>query len=183
MEWDDQPDGTHWKATVTQDWSDGWRLRAEFVEQQGQPVLRELRISPQPRRPTPHGGITARRLRTVQVEPLLDRARQTARRHLGNELAEKELAALLHEPLLRRRGRRGHDDRFYAEVAMAYEGLHASSKRPIVDLAARLHLSPSRARDLVHEARVRGFLTAGQRGRAGGVATETARGLLADDHG
>ena len=87
----------------------------------------------------------------------------------------------------RRPGRKGHDDRFLAQVASVYVGaLAAGSRRPIADAAERLrevgqHYSNARVRDLVFMARERGFLTGPPGpGRAGGELTPKAKAILAE---
>lgn len=58
--------------------------------------------------------------------------------------------------------------------------MRTGSTRPVADLAAGMALSRERVRDLLHEARRRGFLTSAPRGRPGGSVTEKARALLAE---
>ncbi len=78
-----------------------------------------------------------------------------------------------------RPGRRGRDDRAYAEIAALYvdevlSGANGAVKR----LAARLHYSPSQIRSVLYAARRRGLLTESPNGKAGGELTEKARRLI-----
>jgi hypothetical protein len=77
-----------------------------------------------------------------------------------------------------RPGRQGRSDTFYAGVAAQYVEISGSSSTPTKDLAEKLHLSASRTRDLLHQARQRKLLTKTTRGLAGGQLTEKAKGLL-----
>jgi hypothetical protein len=74
----------------------------------------------------------------------------------------------------------GRDDRYYAELAAAYVALiTAGSKRPTTDLMAqRREQSYARMRDQIHEARVRGLLSAGSPGKRGGSLLAPALALL-----
>jgi hypothetical protein len=74
---------------------------------------------------------------------------------------------------------RGRPDRVYAEIAGAYVArLAAGSRRPVADLARRRKLAESVVRDMIHEARARGMLTAGRQGVPGGQLTAHAEQLL-----
>lgn len=78
-----------------------------------------------------------------------------------------------------RTGVRGKDDRVFAEVANQYVLLVGAGERaPLKKLAEVLHVSRSRARNVVLEARKRGLLTETKPGRAGGDLTAKARRLL-----
>jgi len=74
----------------------------------------------------------------------------------------------------KRPGRAGHPDAFYAEVALRYAVLAASTKSPVKALAAELKRSLETTRNLVYDARRKGFLTKASRGRAGGSPTPKA---------
>jgi len=65
----------------------------------------------------------------------------------------------------------------YAHVAAAYVAA-LNSRAPNEAVAEQLHLSTSRVRDLLHEARRRLLLTTLGRGKAGGELTEKALKLL-----
>lgn len=75
-----------------------------------------------------------------------------------------------------RPGRRGRDDRWYADLAKAY--VDSGSRTPVKDLSEGLNLSASQVRNLLHEARRRGLLTRSAKGKAGGVLTDSAKELL-----
>lgn len=79
----------------------------------------------------------------------------------------------------KRPGRRGRPDAEYLSVAAKYAELVRASGSPTRALAAELSVSPSVARDLVHEARRRELLTPTTRGVKGGELTKKAHKLLA----
>jgi len=173
----DNPDRAEWSARIQADF-DGWRVRAIFVEQAGSPVLRELHITPRPRRATPQDGVTSRWLRSLTLTPLLDSARALADRVTQapeDQDLRRAFQTLLERDLHRRTGRPGRPAADYARMAIRYEQLlKAGSRKPVADLAGELHLSRPRTRDLIKRARELGFLTRAQRGRAGGRATALA---------
>jgi hypothetical protein len=181
VRWANLPDGTHWTARVTERNADGWKVTVDFVEQNGAPVVREVRVAPRSRA-TPLGGLSMRRLQALKIQPLLELARETAARHLADDPhAQEEVSALLTQPLLRRPGRRGHHDLVYALLAVEYESLIlAGERKPVVAIAKARHLSRARVRDMVLEARRRGLLTPAARGRASGAATPKARRVIDD---
>jgi hypothetical protein len=83
-----------------------------------------------------------------------------------------------------RPGRRGHPERWYAEIAVLYEQWLGCGK-PLRLLADELHLSEPGLRTALRKARDRGLLTEAPRktsgapgGVAGGRATEKAKRLL-----
>jgi hypothetical protein len=95
------------------------------------------------------------------------------------------------KPAKRRPGRAGREDAYYLAFALAYvERLAEGSRRPIQDLAERppkaikgyvsdgLVASPATVRDIIHQARVRGLLSASPKGRPGGELTRKAKGML-----
>lgn len=194
-----------------------WLAAYRIVEQDGQLVIAEIRILPWPRtqkerdwidaslrvepearyvlddegnptgpaleRPAvPAGGLTARAAKAgIRTGEAIDRVREAARHHGFHEFSPEALA----EP--RRPGRRGHSDRFYAELAAAYVAIVEQGSRAVIrDLTKQLaeqgmHYTPEAVRDLIHDARDRGVLTRSLRGRAGGQLTDEARALLRDD--
>ena len=87
----------------------------------------------------------------------------------------------------RRRGRRGESDPWYAQVAQRYATAVTGSQRHRVAAAVAEEMSRElksyytarHVKELVYEARQRGFLTPTQRGRAGGNLTDRARAVLA----
>lgn len=86
----------------------------------------------------------------------------------------------------RRPGRRGRPDRYYAELAVAYEDWQGT-RQPLRVLADELVMPLSTLRTALQIARRRGLLTAAPgKGRKGGWATDKARQRLeqgADDDG
>jgi hypothetical protein len=83
--------------------------------------------------------------------------------------------------LSRSRPRRnvGRDDRFFALLAREYvDRLAARSISPVADIARRRDLKSAHVRDLLHEARVRGVLTAAKPGRREGALTAYGLTLL-----
>jgi hypothetical protein len=78
-----------------------------------------------------------------------------------------------------RTGTRGKDDEVFARVAAAYVELVEQGERaPLRHLAEMFHMSESRARNVVHEARARGLLTATKQGRPGGRLTAKAQRII-----
>jgi hypothetical protein len=136
--------------------------------------------------------VTAGWLRRFKFEATLNEAKRQAAWWSGIELddarlrghsADVEVAERRIERIGRiadgRRGRPGLDDRYYAEVARAYIGLIAAgSTAPARDLAERLEVPETTARNQVRAARRRGLLTETDRGKVGGVLTPKANELL-----
>jgi hypothetical protein len=88
---------------------------------------------------------------------------------------------MLGSPSTRIRGRPPlRSDEFYAKLARDYaQQVAHGSPRPTADVARRRRLSPSKVRDMLHEARRRGLLSPTVRGRFGGQLTDRAREILA----
>jgi len=77
------------------------------------------------------------------------------------------------------RGRKGRPDIELARAAAIYVRAYLADKPTNLAVAKGLKLSPSKARDVVHRARIRGMLTdADKQGSPGGVLTPQARALL-----
>lgn len=81
----------------------------------------------------------------------------------------------------KRPGRAKRGDRYYASAAAEYVELVATSATPLKALAERNRYSSSQTRNILSEARRRGFLTQAPAGRAGGELTPLARELLQAD--
>jgi hypothetical protein len=89
-------------------------------------------------------------------------------------------AARVVRALADRPGRRGHPDRYYAQIAVAYAAWVDSGK-PLRILAGELNLSEAGLRTALAKARAKELLTAAPRGRKGGRATDLARQLAKED--
>lgn len=75
----------------------------------------------------------------------------------------------------RRPGRGGRPQSYYARWAVLYEReLSKGSSSPVKDLAERFGMKRTQVRDVLYEARERGFLAGGRQGQARGKATEDA---------
>jgi len=178
--------------------ADGWEAEFDLARQSGTAVVSQVRVyhrSPNQQWITsrvpdpatlPAGGLPARILRDVRFGEAY-----RAMREIGDATDARTpeasgpaglLATLGFEHIgnrNRKRGRPPHDDGFYARVSRQYvEALRTGSRRPVVDVAQELKLSPSRVRSLLTTARKHGLLTPAVRGRAGGAITEKARALL-----
>jgi hypothetical protein len=132
----------------------------------------------------PRPPVSAQLLRRIPFGKLADLARSrlgvmAGWRDEGFEVlgVDATQAAKLARSHSRRPGRRGRSDRFYAELAVAYEAWLAKGK-PLRVLADDLYLSESGLRTALGKARERGMLTAAPRGRAGGQATDKAKRLV-----
>jgi hypothetical protein len=120
--------------------------------------------------------ITARLLRTIPFGELAAMARR-------DQEPPENLTAMVgslrcareQEP---RPGRHGRPDRYYAELAVAYEQWVGTGE-PLRVLADQLLITPLvTLRTALQTARNRGLLTDAPRGRKGGRATDKARQLL-----
>lgn len=179
-----------------QEWVAAYRI---VPDEDRRPAVAELRVFPnEPGRrnpgrwsaerlgdqaPVPGHGLTARLLRQVKVAEHVDgkmteileaqRGRLPAGR-VAERLAEHGLADA--PPRFRGRGR---EDTYLASLASQYvQLLDQGSRTPVQALASQLGQDPAEVRDLIHEARSRGLLTAAPKGRAGGQLTERALALL-----
>jgi predicted transcriptional regulator len=126
-------------------------------------------------------AVTARLMRSLPIGEIQQVAQAALVTRTGpweRDVPNRWGAAFAEAP---RPGRKGRDERAYAEVAAMYLALvHGGSKAPLVDLAKRLNYSVSRIKNIIHEARRRGLLSKSSRGRRGGELTEKARRLLDD---
>lgn len=192
--------GTWVESPLGRDWIVAYRILSEH----GAPIVGEIRVFPnEPERvgagqwsaeflgsqaTAPPGGITGRVLGGIRLSEPLKAAGELLRRlRIQDPGSERTLAGRgLATTTLRRRGRKGHGDRFYAQVAQDYvSALEAGSMSPATDVARRRRLGstgPARIRDLLHEARRRNLLTpATARGRRGQAdLTPRGRMILAD---
>jgi hypothetical protein len=132
-----------------------------------------------------HAGgatVTARWLRGLPIAEIQAAARAGYVDRLawcgpwGEAIAERWATAFAEIP---RPGRRGRDDRAYAEMAALYvEELATNPRSAVKTLALRLSYADSQVRSILSEARRRGLLTRPPRGRAGGELTSGALELL-----
>jgi hypothetical protein len=159
----------------------------------------------------PHGGLTARGVRDIPFGELanltraaLSRAiaRHTEASEQGPPLFEEgshhstleewwhardyvdawKRAARMVRAASEHPGRRGHSDRHYARIAVAYE-VWLKTGKPLRILAEELGLSEPGLRTALAKARApeRGLLTPAPRGQKGGRATDRARQLAMED--
>lgn len=165
---------------------EGWVAHYRLAALEGCPVVAELRVFfRDPSEPLPKAGLSARLLRKVSIRADVGISREIMAElhaHWGEDVWAAEAlgrygltAAALRSEAASRPGRRGHDDRFYATIALDYDRrIRSGSRRPVADLASKLNLSPATVGGLVHKARRRGFLTASPPGQPGGSATPRA---------
>lgn len=166
-------------CTVTTDINDDWTAECRLVAQDGHPVIAELHIRPRSNE-IPAGGLTARRdLRELRFTEVFKIARRNLRILLG-EPSVGPAFGFTHEAVEspRQPRRSGHDDRWYAALAAEYVTLCETSPRPVVELAKRHNLARDHMRDHLHQARERGLLVPGAKGKAGGELTDKTRTLL-----
>lgn len=82
---------------------------------------------------------------------------------------------------MRRPGRRGRPDVFYAELAAEYVAwLESPDDQTLTEFAQTRFVSESQMRNLLHEARYRKLLSKSPPGKAGGHLTERAIALLVE---
>jgi predicted nucleic acid-binding protein len=171
--WRSEPNGPR-TAVLRAALDDEWSVHVTFVEEEGEPVVRSLLVSPQGE--TPRGGLTTTKLRNVALTSLLARARETLADHAPE--AQHASAYLGAE---RKMGRpRTITDLFLAQLAVAYEEALKTHAAPRKAVAEQFGLSPERTRDYLKEASRRGLRTRGVHGRASGRATDRAKALLAE---
>ena len=145
---------------------EGWVIESVMVRPDGDEI--------------PVGGLKADDYHAVRLS---DFAQQLARGRAG-EWAEliagdpNVRSDLLRQPRVDRPGRAGRDDNDYLAVVVEYLALCSSTRRPVAELAAKYHRSPSSVRDSLDEARKRGLLTRFGKGRPGGELTPKANRLL-----
>lgn len=153
-----------------------WAMTAVFELQRSGTPLTHLAFSPATLSPPPE-GITAQVVRSIRFEDLRSEARLMAGLppNVGLRLTEEELGAV------RRPGRRGQEDRFYARWAARYVRALAHGPNPTRQLADAYHYGENTIRGFVRQARRRGLLTNAPAGKAGGELTTKAEWLVASD--
>lgn len=186
------------EAWLTKPLDDAWHLACRLVEQDGVPVIAELRILPTEGRKQRHnpeawtgqfethpscpkGGVTSvllSRIRFSDIWRLADRElqifRQIGERSLGDPSPTIKNA---------KRRRRVGDEVLLKYVLPYVAALSRGSKKPVEEVAGELREAPSKVRWRIHMARDpnRDLLTRptrGQQGVAGGALTEKAKRLL-----
>jgi len=165
-------------ATVTQS-VDGWRVEWVVAKQNGVYVVRSVHLEPETDA-TPLGGITTNLLRELSPASALDVAAEVAPEELDVTLAIEFLETLDRmgpvEDAKSLRGRPRTSDRRLAEVSMLYLKELPKGTGITQRMATRFtrmdghHVAPSMVRDWIRRARVEGFLSEGQMGRAGATA-------------
>ncbi|MGD0313173.1 MAG: hypothetical protein ABSC90_12005 [Acidimicrobiales bacterium] len=152
-----------------------WIVTARYTVDSEGVRLNGLDISPGHLYPTPP-PLSTSVVRMIRLSVLERRAKDwlAIRREVGLAIETDESEFLQN----RRPGKVGRSDAFYARIAYRYLELVRAGSSPTKALAAERHISQSSARDLVHEARVRGLMTSMGRGQAGGQLTAKARKLL-----
>jgi hypothetical protein len=118
----------------------------------------------EPELPTVRGMVSAEVLRSIPVGRIEAAANAQLHPSAPDEVAGWPQATLT--PALREDGR-GYADDFYAEVAVAYRHLAATTHRPVAHLADANNVPVSTAQRWVKEARRRSLLAPGRPGKAG----------------
>jgi hypothetical protein len=183
---------------------DSWMAAYRLTQQSGQVVVSELRVFPlevnrartdtasaglwsaevlADKAQAPKGGLTARVLRKVRIGEHATKADEGLESWRRMELLDAATGLGGTKRRMnqsqRTRGRPGHPPLFYARLAKTYaEAMARKSTRPTEVVAARHQLTPSHARDLIHKARVGGFLTGTIKGRSAGALTPKAQAVL-----
>jgi hypothetical protein len=173
---------------------DAWVAVITLREQDGSPVIERVEVRPDrwsgayedPDNHSivfpalPKGGLPLRLLRSLTFGDALAAARKSLASVSDDALDLHGFSrASLNEP--RRPGRRGHPDRYYAEIAAAYVRIvERGSSRPAEDVAEERGDGYSAAyiRSVLHIARERGLLTKMRRGVAGGTLTAKSTAIL-----
>lgn len=175
---------------------DGWEARVRIVIQDGQPVPAELRVVRGRKTPdVPSGGLTTRAVREIPLWGAVDEAHRRLSPLVAADMPSWIAGSGLRrqgftsDPL-RKPGRKGRPDRYYATIARAYlEAVRRGSRQPVKDVATELSaetggtISPAYVRDQLHVARSRSraLLTRPPKGKAGGELTEKALRALEEE--
>ena len=158
VSWEDQPDGSHWKATVRSVTEAGWRVEVILVEQKSGVAVRELRLTPASPRRVPKGGVTRRLLENIELTKLRAAASEAARDHFGDEdRAAAEMEVLLGGSPTQIGGRRRMSDAEKAAIAIRYAQLVEEGKGA-PELAAELSNAVPSTRNLLSRPRREGWL-------------------------
>ncbi len=183
---------------------DAWVAAYRLVIKKGQAAVAEARLFPKEKNPhrerhraaghwsergslVPATGMPGRILRKLRLQDpiaVLPKAIQNweARhgRPVGNRVLRRFAMSTKTELARKPRGQPLRTDELVAEFARAYvEKIHQCRAHPIKELAEERNFSPENTRDIIREARKRGFLTRPpERGKAGGKLTPKARRIL-----
>jgi hypothetical protein len=187
-----------------------WHYAAHIVEQDGRPVVAELRLYPartldvrnfaeydaawdEALTSLPRGGLRATTLRSIRLYRLVERAQQLSA-HLEQIAGGQPTRPPLPTDLKQRPGRSPDPDCRYAEIAHRYSELCAAGERHPIATLARQYVGRrgsggpppaphhfERVRWQLKEARRRGLLIPPPApGRAGGVLTQKGADVLRD---
>jgi hypothetical protein len=107
--------------------------------------------------------VTAERLRSVPVGRI--EAAANADLHSSAPSTRRPKAKI--SASMRSNAVQGYPDAFYDAVASVYRHLAATSRRPVVELAEANGVPPTTAQRWIKEARRRGLLAPGHRGKSG----------------
>jgi len=165
---------------MVQQSDDQWRVRWVVAKRDGAYLVRALHLEPETRS-TPAGGITTNLLRELSPSSAAEAAstarmgpRDPALRMAGLEMFIQRMGPAAEEKS--RRGRPRTSDRRLAEVSLLYLKELQKGRGITQRMAYRFtridghHVAPSTVRDWIRRARVEGFLSEGQMGRAGATA-------------
>ena len=152
-------------------------------------AIESLQLKPGPTEPA-RGGLTSTTLRMVPVGRIMDQARADllsmtippsfaqalmpgwdGSSFLGEFMARMASSMERAITAARQTGRLGKGDPFYRDIALSYLKLQDEGigRGILPRLAQDLGRPRETIRDWVHQARVRGFLTAGTQGKAGAL--------------
>jgi hypothetical protein len=178
-----------------------WILALRVGNQHGHPIISEVRLFPgdpvtnndkrepgewpgiyDPEAAIPRGGITTRHLRELRVGPFRTALRSIVAvipakqilRTLGMPWVDSNASAVSGKP-----GPKGRSDFQLARMAAVYVAANDAGRPPIPAVAARFHLSSSKARDAIRRARELQLLTGAEvKGLGGGYLTDRAKAIL-----
>lgn len=149
-----------------------WSVVLEFVALEDGLYCHSVRVEPDGLKfmkstdELPAGGVTSRVLSSIKLEEIF-RSLRIAERALAASPPKSEPRPAPSGP---RRGRPPLDDKHYRKIALMYlNTMRKAPDRPIPWMAEKLGYEPSTVRGWVSEARKRGFLSPGQRGKAGAL--------------
>jgi hypothetical protein len=171
--------GVPWSEAGTYETSVGgvgkngqWEVQLGFVALDGGLYCHSVRVRPygllsmKSTGELPAAGITSRVLSSIKLEEIF-RSLRIAERALDASAPETEPRPEQARP---RSGRPPLEDKHYRKIALMYlNAMRAKPGRPIPWMAEKLRHEPSTVRGWVGEARRRGFLTPGTRGKAGAM--------------